>query len=667
MSDNVLIVDDSLTVQMDLDAAFRAAGLDTTLCKSLAEARAAVAGKAPCLVVLDVVLPDGDGVDFLRELRTSAATAALPVIMLSTEAEVADRIRGLEQGADEYVGKPYETAYVVARVAALVYPEAGRDPATPTVLVIDDSLTFREELGAQLRGAGYRALLAASGEEGLRKASDVRPDGIIVDGIMPDLGGVAVVRRIRLDPGLHTTPCLLLTATEGVAGEVEALDAGVDAYVRKTEGAEVVLARLNAMLRSARESRDRVHSATLLGPKKILAVDDSITYLEELAERLREENYEVVKAHSGEEALALLSLDPVDCILLDLQMPGLSGTETCRRIKNSALYQVPVIILTAREDRSALVDGIQAGADDYVTKSTEFDVLKARVRAQLRRKQFEDENRRVREELLRKDAEAKAARRDAEARNKLLDELERVNAELSFRAAELERLNSELKTFAYSVSHDLRQPLRGMDGFSKVLLERYGEALDEQGKHYLERIRAGSQRMGELIDGLLTLSRVSRKPLEAVSLDLADLAGSILGRLQDADPRRAVATVVQPDMRVEGDRQLLESVLENLLGNAWKFTAKLPKAKIEFAATEDDRERVFFVRDNGAGFDMRYADKLFGPFQRLHAAEEFEGTGVGLATVQRIIHRHGGRIWAEAASGEGATFFFTLEATRGEP
>jgi two-component system, NtrC family, sensor kinase len=648
----VVIVDDSLTVRMDLGESFRDAEFETVLCSTIEEAKHALVQPTD-LLVLDVVLPDGDGVDLLRELRGSERSAALPILLLSSEAEIADRIRGIEMGANAYVGKPYDPSYVVARARTLIKKE--REDNAPIVLIIDDSVTYREELAQQLREAGYRTMLAASGEEGLRRTTEASFDAIIVDGVMPGIDGTAVIRQIRLDPGLRSTPCLLLTASERAASEVDALDAGADAYVRKGDGAELVLARLSAILRSASTWRDRAAADTLRGPKKILAVDDSLTHLEALAERLRDDGYEVVKATSGEAALDLLGVEMFDCILLDLMMPGLSGHETCRRIKGAPVIRnIPLIMLTALEDQEAMIEGINAGADDYVAKSHDFEVLTARLRAQLRRKHFEDENRTVREEILRKESEARAARELAETKSTLLQQLEEKNSEL-------ETLNHELQTFAYSVSHDLRQPLRSVHGFSKVVLDEYGERFDEKGRHYLQRIRSGAERMSELIDGLMILSRVTRKQLVRRSLDLASICRRVFERLQEVDPGRNVELVLQEPMEATADPQLLESALENLIGNAWKFTSRRERARIEIGARERD---TFFVRDNGVGFPMEYANKLFAPFSRLHSDREFEGTGIGLATVQRIVHRHGGRIWAESVPEQGTTFYFTLSERR---
>ncbi|OGI43297.1 MAG: hypothetical protein A2150_06640 [Candidatus Muproteobacteria bacterium RBG_16_64_11] len=248
-------------------------------------------------------------------------------------------------------------------------------------------------------------------------------------------------------------------------------------------------------------------------------------------------------------------------------------------------------------------------------------------------------------------------RRRAEEERRMKAELERQVAE---RTADLQAANQELESFSYSVSHDLRAPLRGIDGFSQALAEDYAAKLDDTGKEYLQRVRLASQRMAELIDDMLKLARVSRASMHREPVDLGALAHSIVAELQRTQPQRPVEVVVEPDLNASGDPKLLRVLLENLLANAWKFTGKQPRPRIEFGARRDHGAPVYFVRDNGAGFDMKYAHKLFGAFQRLHTTAEFPGTGIGLATVQRIVHRHGGRVWAEGAEGRGATFFFTL-------
>ena len=225
---------------------------------------------------------------------------------------------------------------------------------------------------------------------------------------------------------------------------------------------------------------------------------------------------------------------------------------------------------------------------------------------------------------------------------------------------ELEQANRELESFTYSVSHDLRAPLRSIDGFSLALLEDYADQLDAQGKDYLQRVRASSQHMGELIDDLLALSRVSRTALHYEKVDLSGIAREVMADLHEAEPERQVEFNIKDGLIALGDKNLLQIVMENLLRNAWKYTSKHTRARIEFSLAWQGGTPVYFVRDDGAGFDMAYVDKLFNPFQRLHNSDEFPGSGIGLSTVQRIIHRHGGEVWAEAAPEKGAIFYFTI-------
>jgi PAS domain S-box-containing protein len=239
-------------------------------------------------------------------------------------------------------------------------------------------------------------------------------------------------------------------------------------------------------------------------------------------------------------------------------------------------------------------------------------------------------------------------------------QLKKALAELQVSSAHLKATNKELESFSYSISHDLRSPLRSIDGFSQALLEDYAPQLDETARDYLNRMRTASQKMGDLIDGLLKLSRLTRNEMHYESVDLSALARDITARKQETEPERKAEFIITPGLKAAGDAQMLRVMLENLLGNAWKFTSKVPLAHIEFGSSVDGEEETFFIKDNGAGFDMTYRDKLFGAFQRLHNIVDFPGTGIGLATVMRIINRHGGSIRAEGVVGQGATFYFTL-------
>ena len=273
-------------------------------------------------------------------------------------------------------------------------------------------------------------------------------------------------------------------------------------------------------------------------------------------------------------------------------------------------------------------------------------------------------------EIERATRELEASNRETERelgeRRRVEEEIRRLAAELESRVKErtmeLQTTNAELEAFCYSVSHDLRAPLRSIDGFSQALLEDFPQDVPEEAKRYLGRIRSSTQRMGQLIEDLLNLSKVSRGDLARREVDVSELARQVVSELQGRDAQRKIEVSVWDGMQANADPRLLRAALENLIGNAWKFSAKAEQPRIEVGCMRDGDGGTFFVRDNGAGFDMRYAAKLFGAFQRLHSANEYQGTGIGLATVQRIVHRHGGRIWADAKPGKGAVFFFTLAA-----
>ncbi|MRV70390.1 hypothetical protein GJ700_01470 [Duganella sp. FT92W] len=262
-------------------------------------------------------------------------------------------------------------------------------------------------------------------------------------------------------------------------------------------------------------------------------------------------------------------------------------------------------------------------------------------------------------------------RAEAATRRRAEGALRQLNLTLEQRVArrtiELQNANRELEAFSYSVSHDLRAPLRAIRGFSEQLQQRYSNVLDERGREHLGRIHRASERMGDLIDDLLHLAQIGRQPLAYEPVDLTELARGVAAALQQADPARADPFVIAAGMTVQADRQLIRIALENLMGNAWKFSARNPAARVEVGMYETDGERIVYVRDNGAGFNMDYAHKLFAPFQRLHSVADFEGTGIGLATVQRVVHRHGGRIWAQAEEGKGACFSFTCAPRQAPP
>jgi DNA-binding response OmpR family regulator len=646
----VLIADGSLTVRMEVAEAFAATGFAATPCATIAEARAALDHRTFDVAVLDLVLPDGDSVDILAEIRAAPQGVRTVVLMSCTDTEAGDRVAVPGGGADKYVWKPYDVGEMVAAARELLGARRPAERGVTTILVIDDSMTVREELRRVLEQRGYAVVTAESGEDGLKAAATGRIGAMVVDESLPGISGGTVIRRIRLDVVLRNLPCLLITGNTEQEAELRAFNAGADAFVRKDAEVQVVLAKLAALLRQSTETTPIIHGSSTLAPKRILAVDDSITFLHELSMALGREDYEVLLARSGGEALELAATQSIDCILLDLVMPDLDGQETCRRIKDlPSMRDIPIIIMTGRTDQDAMIESLACGADDYVTKTGDFEILQARIRAQIRRKQFEDENRRIREELLRKDheaAEARTARAIADARAEHTDELRRAN--------------EELEAFSYSVSHDLRAPLRSIGGFSTILLEQYHDCLDEQGQDYLQRVCAGVHRMDQLIEALLELSRTARNELRRDRIDLSAIAHAVAEEVHQQQPQRAVTFVIEERLEINADRRLMRTLLDNLIGNAWKFTANTPSPRIEFGLQRTEKDLCYFVRDNGVGFNSRHANRLFEPFRRLHSDTEFPGTGIGLATVRRIVNRHGGRVWAEAAPGLGATIYFTV-------
>jgi two-component system, sensor histidine kinase and response regulator len=381
----------------------------------------------------------------------------------------------------------------------------------------------------------------------------------------------------------------------------------------------------------------------------ILLVDDQPANLLALEAMLQGLGQTLIKAGSGREALKWLLTCDFAVILLDVKMPDMDGFETAALIRQrDKSRDTPIIFLTAADKtHTEAVRGYAVGAVDYLVKPVvpEFVRSKVAVFVELAKKN----------ELLRRQTEQLRASEQA-AR-----ELAETRAEL---VRDLEHKNRELESFSYAVSHDLRAPLRRIESFGRAVLESRGDQLDEKGRRFLDRIQEAGRQMSQLIDDVLYLSKVSRAEVRQQEIDLSGLVEAILERLREGDPERRVETRVRPGVIVTGDGRLLRIALTNLLENAWKFTARQPAACIEFGMMTATGEPTYFVRDNGAGFDMTYVDRLFGPFQRLHLSSEFPGSGIGLATVQRIIHRMGGRVWAEGVPGQGATFSFTLGRQR---
>ena len=668
MRPRILIVDDSLTVRMDLGEALQSAGFDTVLCTDICSAREALAHERAALVVLDILLSDGSGLDILKELRRSPATAQVPVLLLSTVDEVKNRVQTMNAGSVEFIGKPYDLGEVVARAQALTQVNA--------------------------------------------------------------------------------------------CGEA-AIDAG--------------------------------RGPSLLGAKRLLAVDDSITYLQELASQLREEEYVVILATSGEEALERLATESMDGILLDLIMPGLSGQDTCKRIKQQEKWRdIPLIMLTAHDDRDAMIECINAGADDYIAKSADFEVLKVRLRAHLRRKHFEDENHRIREKLVRSETEATAriqmdserqkldqrlrdhqfytrslfesnidalmttdpsgiitdvnhqmealtectrdeligapfnryftdperaeasiklvlsrkkivnyeltvhtrggketvvsfnattfydryrnlqgvfaAARDITER-KLFDQvLLQKNVELEAAKSVAEKANLAKSDFLSSMSHELRTPLNAILGFTQLIESGTPSPTPEQ-KQNLDQVLKAGWYLLELINEILDLAQIEsgKVTMSIDSVSLLDVMLECRVMIEPEAEKRGISMTFprfkHPAYFVSADQTRVKQVLINLLFNAIKYNKPGGSVAVEYTLNPPNSIRIG-VRDTGQGLAPEQLAQLFQPFNRLgKEAGTEEGTGIGLVVTKRLIEFMGGSIGAESTVGVGSVFWFELSLT----
>jgi two-component system, sensor histidine kinase and response regulator len=399
---------------------------------------------------------------------------------------------------------------------------------------------------------------------------------------------------------------------------------------------------------------------------KVLLVDDQPDNLLSAEAVLESLGEEIVKAESGTEALRYLLDNDVAVILLDIMMPEMDGFETATLIRQRQRSRhIPIIFLTALgRGEEHIMHGYSLGAVDYIVKPFVPEILRSKVSV------FVDLSRKS--ALLEKQAALLESRneelhRAVAVQRRAEQEIHHLNQHLERRLGELAEVNRELEAFSYSVSHDLRAPLSRIAGFSKALLDFHAGQLDEKGREYLQRIDVSATRTCELVDDLLNFSRVTRAELRRENVNLTALVRGIAAELRNRDRSRQVEMVIAEGVEVSGDPGLLQSAILNLMENAWKFSSQRDPARIEFGVEYGTAGDIYFVKDNGAGFDMAKTQKLFTPFERLHSSAQFKGTGIGLAIVDRIVRRHGGRIWARGETGRGATFYFTLRPAAAEP
>jgi hypothetical protein len=430
--------------------------------------------------------------------------------------------------------------------------------------------------------------------------------------------------------------------------------------------------RERALLARASAGRESVH---------VLVAEDSATQAELLRCLLEDQGYEVTTASNGRLALEAARARKPTLVVSDIVMPEMDGYSLCKAIKgDKQLKDTPVVIVTSLAGIQDIVMALDCGADNFIRKPYEPAALLARIQYILSNRELRghrgtrvklgleiflggkkhfitSEREQILDLLVASYEQAVQANEELKRRDQVISAL---NADLERHAAHLEAANRELEAFSHSVSHDLRAPLVSIDGFT-AHLQKEGESLSVQGREYLRRVRESVRRMGALIDDMLHLSKVTRAQLHREDADLAQVARDVVDELRLSHPRHPVDFVMPDSVPANCDVRLMRIALVNLLGNAWKFTGKRDGARVEFSvAAPRGAEPIYRVQDNGAGFDMAHAGKLFSPFERLHGAGDFPGTGIGLATVQRIVERHGGRLWAEASVGHGASFYFTL-------
>jgi PAS domain S-box-containing protein len=499
---------------------------------------------------------------------------------------------------------------------------AALPPDAPEVLIAEDNAELASYMATLLHGT-YRIRIVGDGEEALTQVRQQPPDLLLADVMMPQRDGLSLCREVKSNPATARIPVVLLTALTNRESLLQGWEAGADEYLCKPFHPRELVTRIRTILSAARARKQAEEALKASAQQLRLVIDTAYNafIVMDSAGRIIEWNpqAEVTFGWSRQEAL---NRELITTIIppgyREAHRQGLrrflatgEGPVLNQRLQLSALHR------DGHEFPVELTISVIPWESAYLFAAFIHDITE----------------RRRAEEAIRQ------------------------------RSAQLEGVNRELEAFCYSVSHDLRAPLRAIDGFSKALLEDYGKHLDGQATDYLQRVRAASQRMGQLIDDLLKLSRLGRAELRREAVDLSVLARAVADELAQREPQRQATFVIAQVGVVQGDVQLLRIVLENLLGNAWKFTCKHPQARIEFGSGQRNGQLIYFVRDDGAGFEMAYLGKLFGAFQRLHSEKDFPGTGIGLATVQRIIHRHGGDIWAEGAVEQGATFSFTQGQT----